>query len=90
MAAGKQARGYDWIEMNHVKNVQKAGHPCPMPLALAERLVLATTKPGDLVCDPFCGSGTVLVAAAMHGRRWLGCDLDASYLGVAQARLEAL
>src|SRR5512146_2213438 len=87
MAAGKAARGYDWVEINHVKNVSQAGHPCPLPLPLAERLVLATTAPGDLVVDPFCGSGTVLVAAKKHGRRWLGSDIDDKYLALAEKRL---
>lgn len=87
IADGKQARGYDWFEANHVKNVQRAGHPCPLPFRVAERLVLATTQPGDLVVDPFCGTGTVLMAAKKHGRRWLGSDIDPALVALATARL---
>ena len=89
IADGKSARGYDWVKVNHVKNVSKAGHPCPLPLAIAERLVLASTEPGDLVYDPFCGSGTVLVAAVKLGRRALGCEIDAGYCELARRNLKA-
>lgn len=84
---GRMARGYDWVEINHVKNVQSAGHPCPLPDPLAERLVLSTTAPGDLVCDPFAGSGTVLRAALKHGRRAVGFDISEEYCRLARRRL---
>lgn len=89
MEAGKRARGYDWIEMNHVKNVADAGHPCPIPYGIAERLVLATTVPGDLVVDPFCGSGTILVAAVRNGRRAMGFDMSEAYCELARKNLRA-
>ena len=89
IAAGRTCRGYDWCEVNHVKNVSKVGHPCPIPLAVAERMVLATTQPGDTIVDPFCGAGTVLLAAALHGRNAVGCDIDPQYLAVAKKRLDA-
>ncbi len=85
--AGKQARGYDWVEVNHVKNVSKSGHPCPIPYEIAERLVLASTEPGGVVCDPFCGSGTVLLAALKNGRHAYGCDLSEAYVALARERL---
>lgn len=87
IAQGKRARGYDWVEMNHVKNVSDIGHPCPIPYELAERLVLSTTKPGDLVCDPFAGSGTVLLAALRNGRRAMGFELSPKYTELANERL---
>ena len=58
-------------------------------LAVAERMVLATTQPGDTIVDPFCGAGTVLLAAALHGRNAVGCDIDPQYLAVAKKRLDA-
>lgn len=87
IAAGKKARGYDWVQIDHVKNVSKVGHPCPIPLALAERLVLASTQPDDTVCDPFCGSGTVLVAAVKHGRKAIGMELSPTYADIARKNL---
>lgn len=92
IAEGKTARLYDWWEINQVKNVSKAvngnPHPCPIPYELAERIVLTTTKPNDLVVDPFCGGGTVLLAAKRNGRRWLGFDIDEAYCEYARSLLE--
>ena len=81
IADGKSARGYDWWNINQVKNVSKKDnpHPCPIPYELAEKIILATTREGDLVCDPFAGSGTVLLAARNNGRRWLGFEIDKTY-----------
>lgn len=81
IAEGKNARAYDWWEINQVKNVSKKDnpHPCPIPYELARRIILATTNEGDLVCDPFAGSGTVLKAAKDTGRRWLGFEIDENY-----------
>jgi len=64
-------------------------HPTQKPLALLERIVRATSGKGALVLDPFCGSGTTGVAAVALGRRFVGLDLSAEYLGLARARLEA-
>jgi len=64
-------------------------HPCQMPLALLERIVLACSNPGDVVLDPFAGSGTTLVAAARHGRRWVGVELSADYAKRAVRRIVA-
>lgn len=49
-------------------------HPSQKPLDLMERCILLFTKPGDLVVDPFAGSGTTGAAAIKHGRRFIGCD----------------
>lgn len=89
IAAGKTARSYDWWEINQVKNVSKADnpHPCPIPYELARRIIVSTTKKGDLVCDPFAGSGTILKAAQDLGRRVIGFDLDQSYVDHANRLL---
>ena len=50
-----------------------------MPIALATRCVLAGSRTGDTVLDPFLGSGTVAEAAQRLGRRWLGCELNPDY-----------
>ena len=82
----------DVWEIPNVKSAhpEKTAHPCQFPVELVERLVLALTKPGDLVVDPFCGVGSSLVAAAKHGRRAAGSDLDARYVAIAGERLAAL
>lgn len=54
-------------------------HACPLPPALIDRILRLTTDTGDLVLDPFAGSGSVLAEAAIMGRRYLGVDLNASY-----------
>lgn len=53
---------------------ERSGYPTQKPEALIERMILASTNPGDRVADFFCGSGTALVVAERHGRRWVGCD----------------
>jgi len=63
-------------------------HPCQMPVKLLDRIVLACSRPGDVVLDPFAGSGTTLVAAARHGRRWVGTELSEQYAALATRRIE--
>ena len=63
-------------------------HPTQKPEALLERIILASTDPGDLVLDPFCGSGTTGVACVRHGRRFIGFELDKEYATIARQRLE--
>jgi site-specific DNA-methyltransferase (cytosine-N4-specific) len=58
-------------------------HFAVMPLALAERCILAGCKPGGTVLDPFSGSGTTGMAAAKHGRRYVGIDLNRDYLDLS-------
>lgn len=55
-------------------------HPTQKPLALLERVILASTIPGDLILDPFCGSATTGVAAINSGRRFIGIDAQEEYL----------
>ena len=66
---------------------EKTPHVTQKPEALIERLVLASSAPGQLVVDPFAGSGTTAVVAARLGRRWLAGDADARYVGLARERL---
>lgn len=82
---GEKARLYDWWEINQVKNVSKKNniHSCPIPYEIAERMVLLTTKPGDLVIDPFCGSGTICLAAKNNGRNYIGIELSKKYCDLA-------
>lgn len=91
IADGNQARLYDWWNINQVKNVSKKNnpHPCPIPYEIASRIILLTTNEGDLVIDPFAGSGTILLAAKNNNRRYLGFEIDKNYCDYAQYILNA-
>lgn len=65
----------------------RGAHFATFPEKLVEPCVLACSEPGDLVLDPFLGSGTVGVVAVRHGRRWLGCEIGAKYAVMAAARV---
>lgn len=67
----------------------KNGHGAEFPLALAGRCIALTSHPGDLVLDPFVGSGTTALAAAALGRQCLGYDISQNYIEVAERRLLA-
>ena len=67
---------------------EKTPHPTQKPEELVRKFVLASSQPGDLVIDPFSGSGTTLVVAEQLGRRWLGCDSSAEYNQWAIERIE--
>ncbi len=71
------------------ESAKRVRHPAPFPVALPERLILLYTYENDLVLDPFMGSGSTLVAAAQHGRRYVGYDLDPEYVDLARSRVEA-
>jgi adenine-specific DNA-methyltransferase len=68
---------------------ERTDHPAQMPLRVAEQVILAVTNPGDVVLDPFAGSGTTLVATLQLGRRSAGFELRSDYLAIARSRLEA-
>ena len=62
-------------------------HPAPFPLELASRLVQMFSFAGDTVVDPFCGTGTTMVAALKYGRNSIGVELDTAYCKMAASRL---
>jgi len=68
---------------------ERTGYPTQKPLALLERIIGLASNPGDLVLDPFCGSGTTLVAAALTGRRGIGVDRSPSAVELSRSRLAA-
>jgi adenine-specific DNA-methyltransferase len=82
----------DVWEIPNVKSrhVEKTDHPCQFPVALVQRLVRALTKPRGLVADPFMGSGSSAVAAALEHRRFEGCDIDETYVAIAKNRIAQL
>lgn len=78
-----------WIIPNVKHNhPEKTIHPCQFPVELVERLVLALTKRGDLVVDPYIGVGTTACAAVIHRRRAAGADTIREYLDLAHKRVE--
>ena len=77
-----------WIFPNVKSNhVEKTDHPCQFPVELPARLILALTKRGDLVVDPFMGVGSTAVAAILNGRRVAGADIVKSYIRIARKRI---
>jgi len=65
-------------------------HPTQKPLALLERIILASTNENDLILDPFNGSGTTGVAAVMHNRKYIGIDNEKEYLKITKKRYNGL
>lgn len=70
------------------KHIEKTEHPCQFPVAIPQRLIKALTLPGDLVLDPFMGSGTTGVAALVEGRRFVGTELVKAYYDISVRRLK--
>jgi DNA modification methylase len=68
---------------------ERAGwHGCQMPEQLLGRIIQVSSNPGEIVVDPFGGSGTTLIVAKKLGRRWFGCELSAQYADQIQSRLK--
>ncbi|MBN2044813.1 MAG: site-specific DNA-methyltransferase [Anaerolineales bacterium] len=69
------------------ESAKRIGHPAPYPLALADRLIRLLSYKGDVVLDPFIGSGTTAVAALLSRRRYVGYDTSEGYIGLAESRI---
>jgi site-specific DNA-methyltransferase (adenine-specific) len=65
-------------------------HPCQMPEAVLERIIKATSNEGDVVLDPFAGSGTTLAVAKKLGRKFLGIELSENYVTAIKSRLSQI
>jgi adenine-specific DNA-methyltransferase len=77
-----------WVFPNVKGNhIEKTDHPCQFPVELPTRLILALTKPGDLVVDPFLGVGSTAVAAVLANRRVAGADIVRVYVQEARKRV---
>lgn len=64
------------------ESAKRVGHPAPFPVELAERVIQLYSYVGDVVLDPFLGSGTTAVASVKHGRRYAGFEIDDTYLAI--------
>lgn len=78
-----------WTDIHRIRHsVRRDEHPCQLPIPILERIVLMSTDPGDIVFDPFLGTGTTAVAAKTLGRHFVGIDLDPEYVALANDKLE--
>jgi DNA modification methylase len=68
---------------------ERLGYPTQKPLALLDRIIQASSKPGDTVLDPFCGCGTSLESAEKNGRNWIGIDVAHYAMTLIEGRLKA-
>src|SRR5690349_13274509 len=71
-------------------HTERTGYPTQKPIALLERIVLASSNPGDLIADFFCGSGTTPFVASKHGRRFIACDETFRAIHTTRSRLTDL
>jgi site-specific DNA-methyltransferase (adenine-specific) len=78
-----------WNDINRVGNTaaERLGYPTQKPVALLKRILEASSNPGDVVLDPFCGCGTTVIAAQELGRKWIGIDITATATSLIEARL---
>lgn len=65
-------------------------HPTQKPEALLERVILSSTKPGDIILDPFFGTGTTGAVAKKLGRHWIGIEAEPDYVSIAQMRIDSI
>jgi site-specific DNA-methyltransferase (adenine-specific) len=77
-----------WPDIQQAAGNESLGYPTQKPLALLERIIQASSNPGDVVLDPFCGCGTAIAAAQKLGRKWIGIDITHLAIGLIKRRME--
>lgn len=78
-----------WTDLHRIKhNKYRDEHPCQLPIQLLERVILMSTDEGDIILDPFSGTGTTLIAAKRLGRKYIGFDIDENYVRIANDKVE--
>jgi len=79
-----------WIDVPPINSqaAERLGYPTQKPVALLERIIQASSNPGDIVLDPFCGCGTAVVAAQKLGRQWMGIDVTHLSIALMKYRLK--
>ena len=95
--SGREGNGKPQAETRNRRSVwtvatrpYKGAHFATFPPALIEPCILAGSRPGDIVLDPFMGSGTTAAVALRHGRRYVGCELNPEYLPLQQSRMKEM
>ncbi len=77
-----------WTDIHRVRhNKYRDNHPCQLPIHLLERLILMSSDEGDLILDPFIGTGTTAIAAKRLGRKYIGFDIDNNYVNITKNKL---
>jgi site-specific DNA-methyltransferase (adenine-specific) len=77
-----------WTDIYRIRHSKRRDeHPCQLPVHLLERLILMTTDVGDIVLDPFIGTGTSAIAAKRLGRKYTGIDIDDKYVAISREKL---
>jgi site-specific DNA-methyltransferase (adenine-specific) len=78
-----------WTDIHRIRHKKRRDkHPCQLPTPLLERLILMSTDEGDIILDPFIGTGTTAVAAKRLGRKYIGIDIDPQYIKITQKNLK--
>lgn len=78
-----------WTDIHRIKhNKYRDEHPCQLPIHLIERLILMSTNEGDIILDPFVGTGTSAISAKRLGRHYIGIDIDGKYVDITKQKLE--
>lgn len=79
-----------WLDIPELnsQSTERLGYPTQKPLALLERIIQASSNPGDVVLDPFCGCGTAVHAAQKLGRQWIGIDITHLAISLIEKRLK--
>ena len=76
-----------WSDIHRIRhNKHRDAHPCQLPVHLLERIILMSTDEGDVILDPFIGTGTTAVAAARLGRNVIGIDVDSEYVDITRRK----
>jgi site-specific DNA-methyltransferase (adenine-specific) len=78
---------WDDLPPIHASAAERLGYPTQKPRALLERIIAASSNPGDVVLDPFCGCGTAVDAAQKLGRQWIGIDVTHIAIGMIENRM---
>lgn len=81
-----------WTDIQPLHDVaaERLGYPTQKPLSLLERIITASSNPGDVILDPFCGCGTAIAAAQKLERKWIGIDITELSIALQKYRLEAM
>ena len=81
-----------WTDIQPIgaQAAERLGYPTQKPLALLDRIIQASSNPGDVVLDPFCGCGSAIASAQKLGRKWIGIDITHLAIALMKYRLEAM